>query len=286
VSSIEERRGLAERLVDPLNRHYRYPAARALLRLAGGLPLRPDHITYIHTTCGIVGASLVAWGNRWALVAAFFLLEIRMVLDCYDGVLARAKKLSSPRGRTMDELGDAVAYIAIVIGMSVHVYRTRSDLSVGMAVALCLTLIAIGGMSGHAYDFYNRRLGVALKEGRDSIAEEIEQKEQLIKKGGAHWITRFGLWFDRWQVRLYEPTVHGGEPAKTVVARAETPGMRLLVRLIGLLSWDNVLGVMSVAILLDRVFEIQLMALAYGPLMFTTARITIWRVLGGKGAAT
>jgi hypothetical protein len=284
VSSTDERRGLAERLVDPLNRRYRYPAAHALLRMAGGLPLRPDHITYIHTSCGIIGASLVALGSRWALVAAFFLLEIRMILDCYDGVLARAKKLSSAHGRTMDELGDAVAYIAIVAGLSVHVYRTHPDLSLGLVIALGLTLIAVGGMSGHAYDFYNRRLGVALKDGRDSIAEEIAQKEQLLAKGGAHWMTRFGLWFDRWQVRLYEPTVQGGEPAKTVVARAGTPGMRRLVRLIGLLSWDNVLGVMSVAILFDRALEVELLALAYGPLLFIASRVTIWRVLGGTGA--
>ena len=52
-ASLEERRALAEHLDDPLNRYYRYPAARGLLRIAGGLPLRPDHITYLHTTIGV-----------------------------------------------------------------------------------------------------------------------------------------------------------------------------------------------------------------------------------------
>src|SRR5215203_5708568 len=72
VHRLEERRALAEHLDDPLNRYYRYPAARGLLRIAGGLPLRPDHITYLHTSLGIVGAALIAVGGTSALIASFF----------------------------------------------------------------------------------------------------------------------------------------------------------------------------------------------------------------------
>src|SRR5688572_919126 len=61
-TSREGRLVLAENLDDPLNRWYRYPAARALLRVAGGLPLRPDHITYLHTTLGVLGAAMIAVG--------------------------------------------------------------------------------------------------------------------------------------------------------------------------------------------------------------------------------
>jgi phosphatidylglycerophosphate synthase len=283
TSSLEERRRLAESLDDPLNRFYRYPAARGLLRIAGGLPLRPDHITYLHTTIGVTGALLIALTtSRAALVLAFVLLEVRMVLDCYDGVLARAKKLSSPRGRTLDELGDAVAYIAICIGMGIHVYRTHPGMfSVGQTVAFGAVVLATGAMSGHAYDFYKRRLGSALKEGRDAIAEELEQKHELVRSGRAKWITRFGIWFDRWQVRLYEPRYAGGDAVRAVVSRSHEGGLRFLVKLVGFISWDNVLGLISLAVLLDRIFEVQLLALAYGFVMFTTARVTIWRVLGG-----
>lgn len=286
-SSLEERRKLAESLDDPLNRYFRYPAARGLLRIAGGLPLRPDHITYLHTALGITGAIILALStSRAALALSFVLLEARMVLDCYDGVLARAKKLSSPRGRTLDELGDAVGYIAICIGMGIHVYRTHPGLmSISETVAFGAIVLATGAMSGHAYDFYKRRVGSALKEGRDAIAEELEQKHELVRTGRAKWITRFGIWFDRWQVRLYEPRYAGGDAVGAVISRAHRPSVRFLVKLIGFISWDNVLGMISVAVLLDRVFEVQLIALAYGFVMFTTARITIWRALGG-GART
>ena len=276
-------RRLAENLTDPLNRWYRYPAARALLRVAGDLPLRPDHITYLHTLSGILGATLIAWGTGAALVGAFVLLEVRMILDCYDGVLARAKKLSSPRGRTMDELGDGIAYVAICLGMAVHVARTRPGLHPGAVLAFGIGLVFAGAMSGHAYDFYKRRIGSALQDGRDAIAEEIAQKEQLVRQGGASWVTRFGIWFDRWQVRLYEPSYRRGDAASTILERAHRPGLRFLIRVIALLSWDNVLGALSIGVLLGRVFEVGLLALAYGLVMFTTARLTIWRVLGTKG---
>lgn len=283
TTTLEERRKLAENLDDPLNRYYRYPAARGLLRIAGGLPLRPDHITYLHTTIGLCGAAILALSTTWPpLVLAFVLLEMRMILDCYDGVLARAKKLSSPRGRTLDELGDAVAYIGICIGMGIHVYRTHPGLmSVGQTLAFGAVVLATGAMSGHAYDFYKRRVGSALKEGRDAIAEELDQKHELVRSGRAKWITRFGIWFDRWQVRLYEPHYAGGDAVGAVISRSHQPGVRFLVRLIGFISWDNVLGLISLAVLFDRILEVQLIALVYGFVMFSTARVTIWRALGG-----
>jgi hypothetical protein len=198
-------------------------------------------------------------------------------------VLARAKKLSSPRGRTLDELGDAVGYIAICIGMNVHLHRANPGTPTELFVLLGAVVLAAGAMSGHAYDFYKRRLGSALKDGRDAIAEELEQKEALVRAGSAKWITRFGIWFDRWQVRLYEPSYRGDDAVGTVIERSQSTGVRFLVRLIGFLSWDNVLGMISLGVLLDRVLEVELVALAYGVIMFTTARVTIWRVLGGRG---
>ena len=283
LASLEQRRALAASLDDPLNRHYRYPAARALLRFAGGMPFRPDHITYLHTLCGIAGALFLAFGSSTsALVTAFVLLEARMILDCYDGVLARAKNLSSQRGRTLDELGDAVGYIAIVIGMGIHAYRTHPGMSALATVLLGAVLVGTGAMSGHAYDFYKRRLGSALKEGRDAIADELEQKRVMVRAGNASWITRFGIWFDGWQVRLYEPRYRDGDPVATVLERVHRPSLRFLVKLVGLISTDNVLGLISLGVLVDRVFEVELLAIAYALVMFTTARLTFWRVLGGR----
>lgn len=285
LTTPEERRELAEHLADPLNRYYRYPAARALLRVIGFLPLRPDHITYIHTLCGITAGALVAFGSRTELALAFILYEVRMVLDCYDGVLARAKNLSSPRGRTMDELGDGVSYVALTAGMCVHVYRTRHAFGIAGSIAFGAVMVACGAMCGHAYDFYNRRFGPTLKEGRNAIKDELESKLAIVRAGNAPWITRFGIFFDRWQLRLYAPTTRA-DAAETIIARAGSPGVRALVVMIGLMSWENALSVMTFALLFDRVLETQLFALAYGVSMFTLVRVMIWRVLRDRPRET
>ena len=80
-----------------------------------------------------------------------------------------------------------------------------------------------------------------------------------------------------------EMSYPAGNAVGTILERSQSTGVRFLVRLIGLISWDNVLGMISLGVLLDRVFEVELVAVAYGIVMFTTARVTMWRVLGRRG---
>ena len=109
---------LAERMGDPGNKYYRYPVARWILPAFLPTPITPNQVTAAHTLIGITGAWFVSQGTSRGLLIAFFLLEIRMILDCLDGLLARAKKLSSPYGRSVDEFCDATAFIALAIGMA------------------------------------------------------------------------------------------------------------------------------------------------------------------------
>lgn len=274
-------RALARHLDDPLNRLYRYPVAQALLRPLGSLGLRPDHVTYVHSLVGIAGSVLVANGTYGGLVAAVVLLEVRGVLDCFDGVLARARQISSPRGRTLDELGDAASFIALCIGMAIHVHRVDPSFPPARLVAFYLALIATGALVGHAYDFYKRRLGSALKDGKDGIAAEMEEKLTSMREGRGTAITRFGIFFDRWQVRLYEPRRPGGDPVATVLARSQTKTLRRAVKLVGLLSWDNGLAIIHVGLLLGHVWYASVAGMVYGLGMWLLSLAVVRRALGG-----
>src|SRR6188472_389351 len=82
---------LLDAATDPPNRFYRYPAARGLLPILGRISwLTPNHVTYVHIIAGLAASALVAFteGRSWLLLA-FVLCEARMILDCFDGVLAR-----------------------------------------------------------------------------------------------------------------------------------------------------------------------------------------------------
>lgn len=247
----------AAALGDPLNRFYRYPVARALVRVAGRLPVTPDHVTVGHTVAGIAAAALVTSGAHPLL--AFALLELRMILDCYDGVLARAKGLSSPRGRALDELGDAIAYVALVAGIAVRVHRAQPDYALGLAAAL----LAIGGFAAHAHDFYKRRLTSALRGAPDAVAAELEAKRALVAAGRADALTRFGVCFDAWQVRLFDAR----SAPERLRARAATRSVRALRVAVSLLAWDNALAILNVGVLFDRVLVASIAAIAFGAFM-------------------
>lgn len=280
--TLEERKQLCESLDDPLNRWYRYPAARALLHVLGGLPLRPDHITYIHMAFGVAAAGLVAWGTKAALIGAFFALEIRDILDCYDGVLARAKKMSSPRGRALDEAADAISFIALAIGLAIYTKRHDPLVPNELAAAGALTSVIVGAYCAHACDFYKRRLGTALKEERDGIKDELEQKRQQRAKEKVGPLTNFGIWVDRWQYIYWDPTYANGDPVKTVLARAHRPGLKFMVRLVGMMSWENGIFIMHLGLLTGWVTESWAAGTAYGLLMIIVGRITAWRALAGR----
>jgi phosphatidylglycerophosphate synthase len=256
----------AELLSDPLNRTYRYPAARALFRLLGWLPITPNQVTLVHTLVGIAAAMLIALGRH--LLLAFVLLELRMILDCYDGVLARAKRLSSPRGRALDELGDAIAYEAIVLAIG---WRVAHTASVPLGIALFVGLGVTGAICAHAYDFYKRRLTGILNGEPDPVARELAEKRAAIARGGAPWIVRFGAWFDGWQVRLFEPR------APLAVDARERSGA--LVAIVSLLSWDNALAILHVGVATDRLAALSCAAIAWGVVLLALTLLFARRAL-------
>lgn len=282
-ATLEARRALARYLDDPLNRLYRYPVARAMAQPFATSRLRPDHVTYLHALVGVAASALVAQGSYGALVGAVALLELRSILDCFDGVLARVQQSSSPRGRTLDELGDAVSFIALCIGMALHVHRVDPTFPLGRLIGFYTALVATGALVGHAYDFYKRRIGSALKDGRDGIAGEMEQKLALMREGRGTAITRFGIFFDRWQVRLYEPRYDAGDRVAMLIGRADTPSLRRAVKLVGLLSWDNGLGIIHVGLLLGHVWYASIAGMLYGLSMWLISLGLVRRALGGNG---
>ncbi|HEY8075548.1 MAG TPA: CDP-alcohol phosphatidyltransferase family protein [Labilithrix sp.] len=235
--------------------------------------MRPDHVTFFHTAIGLAAGAMVGFGSRGWLYVAFGLFELRMILDCYDGVLARAKKLSSARGRALDELGDAIAYMALVTGMAVRTFREGSA---PLAIAIFFLMGSLGAMAAHGCDFYKRRLTALLRGEPNAVAAELARKKALVASGTSRWLDRFGVWFDGWQFRLFEPSVKQSEPAPSHVT------MPKLVLAVSLLSWDNALAILHVGVLTAHVVVACAIAVGYGLVLGTTTILLARRVLGGR----
>ena len=278
-----------DRLIDSTadlpNRFYRYPAARALLPIVGNVTwITPNNVTYTHIVVGLAAASIVAFtapgpAAKYWLLLAFLLLETRMILDCFDGVLARARKTSSPFGRALDELADSIAFIAVTWAMT---HRMHLGFK-GFALA-CLTLI-FGGLSANAWDFYKRKLTSALREGRDGVLEEIRLKKTLIESGKGTFLGYWGVYFDCFQVLLYEVRPVHGDSASFIRANADKPSIRRFAKFLAFVSFDNPLSILNVAVLVGVFLGGQVLVLAYALTMWLTVMVVARLVLRGKSAA-
>lgn len=248
---------IIESTTDPANRFYRYPAARALLPILGRISwLTPNHVTYTHILFGLAGAGLVAFtaGRAW-LVVAFVLLEVRMILDCFDGVLARARGTSSPFGRALDEIGDTIAVISLAAAIT-H----RLELG-PVGVFIASAMLAFGGLSANAWDFYKRKLTFALRDQKDGALEEIRQKKTLAESGKATFLAYWGIYFDCFQVLLYEVRPKDGNAVAVIRSRANDPQLRRFASLLSFLSFDNGVTVLHLGLLTGLLLQAELAVL-------------------------
>jgi hypothetical protein len=110
----------------------------------------------------------------------------------------------------------------------------------------------------------------------DAVAAELARKKALVASGKSRWLDRFGVWFDGWQVRLFEPRVKKSEPSR------DDPAMPKLVLLVSLLSWDNALALLHLGVLGSRILEACAIAVGYGLVLGTTTIVLSRRVLGGR----
>jgi CDP-alcohol phosphatidyltransferase len=266
---------IIESTTDPPNRFYRYPAARALLPILGRIPwLTPNHVTYTHIAFGLAAAALVAFtqAKLW-LVLAFVLCEVRMILDCFDGVLARARGTSSHFGRALDEIADSIAFITLSVAMS-----WRLSLGTRGVVLVCF-MLAFGGLCANACDFYKRKISFALRESKDGVVDEIRQKKALVESGKGTLLGYWGIYFDCFQVLLYEVRPKNADAVSVIRARANDPAFRRFASLLSFLSFDNGLGILHVGALTGLFLESQVFALVYAVLVWSSAMVLARLVL-------
>jgi len=266
---------LLDAATDPPNRFYRYPAARGLLPILGRISwLTPNHVTYVHIAFGLAAAALVAFTEAriWLLVA-FVLSEVRMILDCFDGVLARARGSSSPFGRALDEIADTIAAITMTCAFTYRIHMGATGLIVACS------MLAFGGLCANAWDFYKRKLATALRDNKDGPFDELREKKALIEGGKGTALGYWGVYFDCFQILLYEVRPTTGDAVGVIRRRATSPGMKKFAGLLGLLSFDNGLSIIHLGVLTGFFYETELVVAGYAIFMWITTMISARVVL-------
>jgi hypothetical protein len=223
------------------------------------------------------------------LLGAAALLEVRAILDCADGELARAKKMSSPMGQALDGLVDWLCVAILYVGLWLRFQTMQGSsprsswFSVPLAPTgvLAIVLLQAALRSGSA-DYFKQKYTAIFETGIDATRRVLADKMRAARAPGATFLTKAAanihwlehLFFDLEWFRLSE---QGDDDARHPLADArEAQGTRLIGLTWALSNGDTFVSMVTIAIACGRVWEAQLFFAWLGPAW-------ILAVLGANG---
>ncbi len=106
-------------------------------------PVTPNQVTIVSLIIGIVAAVFFSHGAHTYTIIAGILYFISTVFDQCDGEVARHKHMESDFGRIFDIIVDSIVNAAIVIGITIAIYKLNSSVLTIIAGLLAMTGIVI-----------------------------------------------------------------------------------------------------------------------------------------------
>ncbi len=266
--------GWKRRLEDPFNTFYRYPLALALTRLLLPTAITPNQISLVQPVFAAVAGWLLTLPDARYHLGAVVLFELRSILDCVDGSLARAKRLSSPNGHAIDAVADWLGVLFLYAGIFHHVYH-RADLGMAPSVALLVVAAALvqGGLRSFAADYFKAKYLGIFERGCDEVVETLADKLRAARDGRGAF-ARVDAFILRMGHLLFELSPY--QPGKTrplsseQVARMRSEESSLRTRLVAA-AWsvsggDAFLSFVMLSIALGQIWPAQLFFASVGSL--------------------
>jgi phosphatidylglycerophosphate synthase len=280
------------------DRLWRYPACHRVVDAFVNTPLTPNQVTVGHTLLAFVSAVMLYRQHPVLSFAAGALLELRAVADCFDGVLARAKKVSSPYGRALDQLGDSLGFAAVML-VSALVSTQRHGALWGWGVVLQLSLFS--AISTSCWDFYRRRINSLLEQGRDEVEDEYLELARLFSQR-ATVALRWSWFLANFQMALFPGlrariaageahTDHSGDAPTPAALRlrarvaADDPALRRAVNAVGITGADSVFLLVAASAFVNDLFVGCVLGVVYAVVTTVRTAMLCNRVLAEPIAA-
>jgi len=130
----------------PLARFDRVLSTR-LSRLLVQTPLKPNHITMIGTSIGLVAAWSFARGGYASGLAGALLFWFAVIVDGCDGEVARLKFQETRFGHLFDVVTDNIVHAAIFVGLAIGQYRAAPEQNYPLLLAILLIGFALATLA-------------------------------------------------------------------------------------------------------------------------------------------
>jgi hypothetical protein len=285
------------------------------VKIVARTPIRPNHITVFHTALGVAAGFVISVRTPRAFLCAGVMFEARAILDCLDGVLARATKRSSPLGRALDQLGDTIGFLSLMAGGLVCLARAHGW---PLALATILITMPVSGSCSAAWDLYRRRFASLLRDGYDTTEEDhlaicrrYDERPMLslyVSRAISLW-----SWYTlgpQTMPRLRDRIARrdwprpGFTPAKTELglrlqeaAERNDPELRATLARLGIVAGDNIILLLTAGLLVGHYTQAFPVAIGWGVCVWAYTVASVNRYLcavmrgapvsdRGPGAAT
>lgn len=275
LASIRAPSGWKRRLEDPANTFVRYPIALAMTRLFVRTPVTPNQISLTQPILAAFAGWQVTFGSYDHDLLAVLLFELRSILDCCDGSVARAKKMSSPSGHAIDGLADwlgvVLLYIGILIRFQLHppdaVLGLGSTTLVGTIGVLGVLLLAglSGGMRSFTSDYFRVKFVSVFDSGKDDTLDTLRAKILALGPHSTFFekaevlIGRMGhLTFNHvYLTREKAMEVRSGDLVDALRREENAPTTRALAFLWAISNGDAFLTYIMIGLLFDKLWLLQ-----------------------------
>lgn len=190
---LENQVQLQTQLIDPLNRAYRFRLSHWLAEKLKNAPISPNLISILHTGVGVIAALLIYNERYIPAVAAY---ELRNLLDCLDGELARIKNKSSAIGRTLDAIGDGISFNALMIAGALRLVQDFRNYNPYLITFGVFLFAFIAAHCGTVYHLMRRKLGAIIRREVDKVEQEWREHFEQARAPEATYLSQIGLWMD------------------------------------------------------------------------------------------
>lgn len=262
------------------NRFYRYPLAKLLVRGLIKTPITPNQVTLSQPILAACAGYLISRGDYPSTLAAVVVFEIRSVLDCADGTLAREKKMVSAAGHAMDGIADWLSVVCLYVGIAVRLYTHPPAPPASPWLAwvtevplwvIIVTALLQAALRSFASDFYLQKYGSIFSTGKDAALESL--RERLLKPPHERtFFQRCDLFIGRcgqlvFEQRWFDPnkTSSDDDEARSIIERENSGACKMIAALWSVSNGDAFISMLMVTALLDQVWAGQVFFATVGP---------------------
>lgn len=230
---------------DFANARIRYPLAALLVPMCVRWKVSPNYISISHTVLGVFTAYLLVSVSDSLLPLIALLYEFRGILDCLDGLVARARRVSSDFGRVLDMVGDGINYVAFAIACLLREPYALTWAVFGLTVSIAVFALV--------YEFYRGLFESIAKKTEWDVLRRLRQAEGKS--------ISLGILFDRFQLVVFaglpwsrhrQPHLKHYSESLAMDMNQNPDKFRRSLRLLALLTGDNLLLLVNVGLLLSR----------------------------------